>query len=211
MTTKKKSAGTKRKKTTPAKSAQKIKATRMDVEKVKLLACGCDEALAHMCDGSASECGKTKPELVELKGGEVVAGRVPIPILLDDSNDDSPPVDKEKMDAIVEDLRSTLSGADGNVITIESVPPRSSPYGRCYYGVMLTVEPTQVMSDAADSMGIKLTCFDDLHWFASCHDFASSGSFTTTRDALDPDHLMRLREFCKKTGVPFRAQWVFAT
>lgn len=94
-------------------------------------------------------------------------------------------------------------------IEIEADPPR--PSGHCFYGVMLPIKLTQVMSDEARRLGIKISRFSDLQWFASCRDFAAAGPVTLTRDMLAQDHTKRLREFCKKAGVPFRAQWVFTT
>lgn len=216
MATKKKTATTKRKKATPAKKkpAQKVK-TRCPPEGVEVLACGCDEAMAYVCDGSHPEC--ANPNAVPLDDPNEVASSFPVdvkitdlpkkkpsPIIVDDPYDDRP-VDKEKLEEAMKDLGPIL-GSD-NVIVIE--PDR--PSGHCFYGVMLPAKLTHVMSEEARRLGVKISRFSDLQWFASCRDFVAGGPVTTTRDMLTQDHMKRLREFCKKSGVPFKAQWVFTT
>ncbi len=97
---------------------------------------------------------------------------------------------------------------------MEVDPPKLS--GHCFYGVLIPRQPAVEMEEgselgqAAKQYGIKLTYLHPAGWLASVRDLVCV-DVTLTRDALALDHQNRLREFCKKARVPFRAQWVFAT
>jgi len=168
---------------------------------------------------------RTAPKKPAAKTGRTLSGKVTnVEIIADDPHDGSPPdpatlPDDRKTLCSVCKVVGTLSemrfhftcqkcqGKEESAGSIEM-----QPSGYCFYGVLMPVVPTVALEDVAIQYGIKLVSLgiDPVLWFASVRDLACV-SVTLTRDVIALDHQKRLRDFCKKTGVPFRAQWVFST